>query len=125
MSYDGQHGEAVRRIGEARRLSPFDPMAFFFDTSLMVPHLMLGAYGRVVELGRRAAALNPTLSSTFKLLLAGLGHMGAVQEAAAVRYRLRQLEPGYSLTEARLRSTFRREEDLDRFLEGLRRGGLT
>jgi TolB-like protein/Flp pilus assembly protein TadD len=124
LSYDGNHAEAVRRIGEARRLSPFDPLAFFFDASLMVPHLMLGAFGRVVELGRRAAVLNPTLSSTFKLLLSALGHMGAHDEAQQVRRKLLALEPDYTLAEATIRSTFRRPEDLALFRDGLAKGGL-
>ena len=90
----------------------------------MVPHLMLGRYGEVAEMGRRAVALNPTLSSTYKLLLSALGHLGAAEEAMAVLERLYRLEPGYSLTQAAARSTFRRREDDAVFLEGLRLAGL-
>ncbi len=123
-SYRGRHEEAIRRIAQARRLSPFDPNAFYYDTALMVPHLMLKRFGAVVEMGRRAVALNPTLSSTYKLLLSALGHLGAAPEAAEVRERLYRLEPGYSLTQAAARSTFRRREDDALFLEGLRLAGL-
>jgi tetratricopeptide (TPR) repeat protein len=122
--YLGRHEAAIGRIAQARRLSPFDPNAFFYDTSLMVPHLLLGRFAQVVETGRRAVALNPTLSSTFKVLLAALGHLGAREEAEQVRARLYRLEPGYSLTQARARSTFLREADNALFLEGLRRAGL-
>lgn len=124
-SYRGRHEEAIRRIAQARRLSPFDPNAFFYDTALMVPHLMLRRFGPVVEMGRRAAALNPTLSSTYKLLLAALGHLGEAAEAASVRERLYRLEPGYSLTQAAARSTFQRREDDALFLDGLRLAGLS
>ncbi|MCX7377999.1 MAG: BTAD domain-containing putative transcriptional regulator [Alphaproteobacteria bacterium] len=123
-SYRGRHEEAIRRIAQARRLSPFDPNAFFYDTALMVPHLMLRRFGPVVEMGRRAVALNPTLSSTYKLLLSALGHLGEAAEAASVRERLYRLEPGYSLTQAAARSTFQRREDDGIFLEGLRLAGL-
>lgn len=123
-SYDGRHGEAIRRIREARRLSPFDPNAFFFDNSLMVPHLLLGQFAQVVELGRRASALNPTLSSTFKVLLSALGHLGEASEAAMVRARLLLLEPGYTLAMAATRTTFRHAADRAIFLDGLRRAGL-
>lgn len=123
-SYRGRHEEAIRRIAQARRLSPFDPNAFFYDTALMVPHLMLRRFGPVVEMGRRAVALNPTLSSTYKLLLSALGHLGEAAEAASVRERLYRLEPGYSLTQAAARSTFQRREDDAIFLEGLRLAGL-
>lgn len=123
-SYRGRHEDAIRRITQARRLSPFDPSAFFYDTALMVPHLMLGRFAEVAEMGRRAVALNPTLSSTYKLLLSALGHLGAAEEAMAVLERLYRLEPGYSLTQAAARSTFRRREDDAVFLEGLRLAGL-
>jgi tetratricopeptide (TPR) repeat protein len=124
LSYQGRHEEAIGRIEQARRLSPFDPNAFYFDTSLMVPTLLLRRYTQVVELGRRAAALNPTLSSTFKVVLCALGHLGAAEEAARVRERLWRLEPGYSLTQAAARSTFQRAEDNALFLAGLRAAGL-
>jgi TolB-like protein len=123
-SYRGRHAEAIRRIAQARKLSPFDPNAFYYDTALMVPHLMLRHFTEVVEMGRRAVALNPTLSSTYKLLLSALGHLGARDEAAGVRERLYALEPGYSLTQAAARSTFRQAADEVLFLEGLRLAGL-
>jgi tetratricopeptide (TPR) repeat protein len=123
-SYRGRHAEAIRRIAQARKLSPFDPNAFYYDTALMVPHLMLRHFTEVVEMGRRAVALNPTLSSTYKLLLSALGHLGARDEAAGVRERLYALEPGYSLTQAAARSTFRQASDEVLFLEGLRLAGL-
>ncbi|MCC6718709.1 MAG: hypothetical protein IT555_12560 [Acetobacteraceae bacterium] len=124
LCYLGQHAAAVARIEQARRLSPFDPNSCYFDTSLMVPHLLMGRYEHVVALGRRAVALHPTLSSTFKVLLAALGHLGEIEEAAQMRERLYRLEPGYSLAQAAARSTFLRPEDDALFLEGLRRAGV-
>ena len=124
LSYQGEHEAAIARIEQARRLSPFDPNGFYFDTSLMVPHLLLGRFAQVVELGRRAVALHPSLSSTFKILLSALGHLGEQDEAARMRERLYRLEPGYSLTQAAARSTFHRAADNALFLDGLRMAGL-
>ena len=124
LSYQGEHEAAIARIEQARRLSPFDPNGFYFDASLMVPHLLLGRFAQVVELGRRAVALHPSLSSTFKILLSALGHLGEQDEAARMRARLYQLEPGYSLTQAAARSTFHRAADNALFLDGLRMAGL-
>ena len=124
LSYQGQHEAAIGRIEQARRLSPFDPNGSYFDASLMVPHLLLGRFAQVAELGRRAMARHPTLSSTFKILLSALGHLGEQDEAARVRAGLFRLEPGYSLTQAAARSTFQRTQDNAVFLEGLRRAGL-
>jgi adenylate cyclase len=90
----------------------------------MIPHLLLGHFERVVEIGRRAIALNPGLSTTYKAYLSALGHLGRAEEAAAARARLAELDPGFTLGEAEARTTLRRAEDNALYLEGLRLGGL-
>lgn len=128
--YAGHHDEAVRRIEQARRLSPFDPHSFFFDMALTLPLYCLGRYEAVVELGRRVAAVNPSLSSTYKGYLAALGQL-TVQgdmtvgvELVAVRDRLLQLEPGFTVREALARSPLQRAPDRLAYAEGLRAAGL-
>lgn len=123
-SYAGDHAEAIRRIGHARRLSPFDPHSSVFDMALMIPHLARGEYEMVVELGRRATALHPRLSSTQKGYLSALGHLGRVEEQTIVRERLLRLEPGFCVRDALARSPLLRDDDRDRYAEGLRRAGL-
>lgn len=123
-SYAGHHPEAIRRIDKARQLSPFDPHSFIFDMALMIPHLALGEDEKVVELGRRATALNPTLSSTQKGYLSALGHLGRTTEQRAVRDRLLRLEPRFCVREALQRSPFLREADRLRYADGLRLAGL-
>ena len=123
-AYAGNHSEAIQRIGHARRLSPFDPHSFFFDMALMIPHLARGEYEMVVELGRRATALNPRLSSTQKGYLAALGYLGRAEEQAIVRERLLRLEPGFCVRDALARSPLLRDDDRARYAEGLRRAGL-
>ncbi len=123
-SYRGEHEIAIARIEQAGRLSPYDPHAFFFDNALMIPHLFLGQFETVVEIGRRAIALNPGLSSTYKIQLSALGHLGRHAEAEIARRRLLELDPGFTLEEADSRNTLRRAEDNALYLEGLRLGGL-
>ena len=124
LTYAGQHATAVAHALQARRLSPFDPHGFFFDNTLMVPSLMLGDFDTVVQAGHRALALNPAMSSTCKGLLSALGHLGQQAACEDVRSRLLQLEPGFSLHEATVRSALRRPEDLRLYVEGLRKAGL-
>ena len=73
--YLGRHEEALRRISVALRLSPSDPHGFFFDTALIMPHLLRGDYASAVEAGRRAIEINPLFSSAYKGYLAALGLM--------------------------------------------------
>ena len=123
-SYLGEHEEAIRRIEQARTLSPYDPHRFFFDTALIMPHLLLGDYPRAVESGQRAIALNPGFSSAYKGCIAALGHLGRNDEAAELRTKLLALEPRFTVRDAADRSPMRRGEDLERYAEGLRRAGL-
>jgi DNA-binding SARP family transcriptional activator/tetratricopeptide (TPR) repeat protein len=123
-SYLGRHEEAIAQINQAQRLSPHDPHAFFFDTALMLPHLLSGDFETVVTLGRRAIEFNPGFSATYKGYLATLGHLGRDSEAARVLTRLLVLEPGFSIRNAVERSPMMRREDLALYAEGLRRGGL-
>jgi DNA-binding SARP family transcriptional activator/TolB-like protein len=122
--YLGRHEEALRRVNVAIRLSPSDPHGFFFDTTLTLAHLMRGDYASAVEAGRRAVEINPLFSSAHKAHLSALGWQGRADEAAEVLSRLLILEPGFSVQEAVRRSPFSRPDDVARFADGLRRGGL-
>ncbi len=124
QNYRGEHRDAIRRMERARLLSPFDPHAFLFNAGLMGPHIMLGEYEQAATLGRLTAQLNPSFSSSWKALLVALAHLDRAEEVAAVRARLLALEPGFSVRAGVERSPFRRSEDLARWAEGLRLGGL-
>ncbi len=122
--YLGRHTEATRRIQRARYLSPHDPHSFFFETSLSIPLLLTGQYDAAARAGRRARSLHSGLSSTYKTLLAALGHLGASREAAEVRKALLALEPGFSVVSAMLRSPLQRAEDRKCYADGLRLAGI-
>jgi signal transduction histidine kinase/TolB-like protein/FixJ family two-component response regulator len=123
-SYLGQHTEAIRRIQHAQKLSPYDPHGFFFDMALTMPFLLTGQYDAAVKVGHRARERHPGLSSTYKGLLAALGHLGARREAASARKALQALEPGFSVASALARSPLLRPEDRNRYAEGLRLAGV-
>jgi TolB-like protein len=123
FTYAGQYDEAIRRISRARALSLFDPQSGFFDMALMIPHLQRGEYETVVELGRQAQALNPSLTATYKVALAALGHLGRLKEAAVVRAKLLQLDSRFSVREALARSPMPPEDNAI-YAQGLRLSGL-
>ncbi len=123
-AYLGRHDEAIRRAGLARKLSPQDPLRYFFDMALAVPHFLRGDDAAAVRLGGEAIAANPGFSSAYKTQLAALGHLGQRAAAAAVRARLLGLEPGFSVGQALERSPIQSAEGRARYAEGLRLGGL-
>ncbi|MGC8477534.1 MAG: hypothetical protein ACP5NP_14370 [Acetobacteraceae bacterium] len=123
-AYLGRAEEAARRTGLAARLSPRDPLRYFFDMAQAVPHFLRGEDEAAVRLGQAAIAANPGFSSSYKTQLAALGHLGRREEAAAVRARLLALEPGFSVAEALERSPIVDAAGRARYREGLRLGGL-
>jgi adenylate cyclase len=122
--YLGRHDEAIDNIGQAYRLSPFDPHGFFFDMALTMPHLLKHDHEAVLRIGRRAIELNPGFSSSYKGVLAALGHLGRTAEAAELLDRLMMLEPRLTLEDAISRSPILRPADLVHYAEGLRLAGL-
>jgi TolB-like protein len=123
-TYLGRHDEAIQCIGQAQRLSPFDPHGFFFDTALMMAHLLKHDHDAALRIGRRAMELNPGFSSSYKGVLAVLGHLNRTAEAGALLARLKLLEPRLTLADAVLRSPIVQPDDRAYYHEGLRLAGL-
>lgn len=123
-SYLGRHAEAIHRIQTAQQLSPFDPHGFFYEMALGMPYLLTGQYEQAVRVGRRSRDLNPGFSSSYKGLVAALGHLGEIREAAVLLKQLMALEPNFSICTAVERSPLLRSEDLQRYAEGLRLAGV-
>lgn len=122
--YLGDHLECIRRNEHAQRLSPHHPHSFFFEMALIMPRLLRRDYEAAATTGRRAIELNPGFSSSYKLCLAALGHLGQTAEAAALRQRLLAIEPGFSIEAAVRRAPLVRAADLTHYAEGLKRAGL-
>jgi hypothetical protein len=92
--------------------------------ALVMPFLLTGEFEIAAQMGRRARTAHPGFSSTHKGLLAALGNLGLADEAATTREELFALEPRFSVQEAIIRSPLLRQEDLDRYAEGLRLAGI-
>jgi len=123
-AYAGRHSEALSRVHHAKQLSPYDPHTFFFDQALMLPHLLRKEFAITVELGHRAIALNPALTSTYKIALSALGHLGRTEEAARLGAKLLDIEPEFSVGNSFRRTPLLVPEDLELYVAGLRLAGL-
>lgn len=123
-SYAGQHEEALRRLRQAKLLSPLDPHGFFFDSGLNLACLLTGKIDEAVEAGRRSVEMNPEFSGGFKGYLSALGYAEDRKERAKTLTGLLKLEPHFTVRNALERSPFTLLADRVRFAEGLRRSGL-
>ncbi|MBS0641036.1 MAG: hypothetical protein JSS43_14255 [Proteobacteria bacterium] len=123
-AYSGDPDEAERRNNRYKKLSPFDPHAFFFDAFFVLIHLMRRDYETAVEIGRSVSQLNSTFSATYKPYLAALGHLRRDQEATTVRRRLLSLEPDFTIERFLKTTPMVRESDRMHYAEGLRLAGI-
>ena len=122
--YLGLIDEAEERANRYKRLSPLDPNAFLFDLAFVQIHLLKRDYESAAVTGRDLAELNPGFSNLLKPYLSALGHLGYTQEAAAVRQRLRVIEPFFSIERYLATTPFIREQDRDIMAVGLDLAGV-
>ncbi|MBR0679288.1 hypothetical protein GXW74_02220 [Roseomonas eburnea] len=125
LSYRGDHVEALKRWERYKRLAPLHPHAFFFDAARLVPLLLLRRHEEVDAAARQVTALHTDFTFPYKIWLSALGHLGRRDQAAEVRGRLTAMEPDFSLAKARERAPFQPAVDLDHYLTGLRKAGLS
>jgi DNA-binding SARP family transcriptional activator/TolB-like protein len=123
-AYLGEPEEAERRNNRYKKLSPFDPHAFFYDGFFTVIHLLKRDYESAVVAGRTVTQMNPALSAGFKPYLAALGHLGRTQEAAVARRRLLAIEPDFTVDRFIATTSLERDSDRELFAEGLRLAGV-
>jgi len=124
FAYLGDLPEAERRIARYKQLSPFDPQAYFYDTARIIIALLKHAHEQAVEIGREVSQMNPAFSAACKPYLAALGHLGEKQEAEAVRARLLEIEPEFSISRFSHGSPFERAADREHYIAGLRLAGI-
>lgn len=124
FAYLGDLPEAERRIARYKQLSPFDPQAYFYDTARIIIALLKHSHEQAVEIGREVSQMNPAFSAACKPYLSALGHLGQKQEADAVRARLLEIEPEFSLSRFSQGSPFERAEDREHYVLGLRLAGI-
>jgi DNA-binding SARP family transcriptional activator/TolB-like protein len=124
-AYLGNVAEAERRNLRYKKLSPFDPFAFFFDAFFVLINLMKGDYESAALIGRSVVGMSPAFSAAYKPYLAALGYLGRAQEAEVVRQRLLAIEPDFSIRRFLETTPMKHENDRVHFAEGLRRAGVT
>jgi DNA-binding SARP family transcriptional activator/TolB-like protein len=123
-AYMGDTDEAERRNLRYKKLSPFDPYAFMFDSFFTLIHLLKRDYESAVAVGRAQTQMAPSLSAGFKPYVSALGHLGRTQEATVARRRLLAMEPEFTVERFILSSPLERESDKQHVAEGLRLAGI-
>lgn len=122
--YIGDPDDALRRLKRYRDLAPFDPYFKLFETMYTTVYTFAQDYEKAVVVGRRSVRANPNFTNGYKPLLAALGHLGQTEEAARLLRDLLLREPEFCIRGFARRYPFRREDDRQRYIDGLRKAGV-
>jgi len=123
-SYTGDGAEAVRRAEHSLRLSPRDPLAFFYLTNTGIAHYANGDYEQAVQLARRAASHKRTFRANLRMLTAGLVALGQLDEARATASTLMEVDPEFRLGRYRELCPWQDGGTRETFIDRLRQAGL-
>lgn len=124
LIWDRQPEEGVRFVREALRLSPRDWRACYNRVHVGVATFYARDFEATVahcEEAHREFPQNPT---PLRLMAAALGWLDRTEEARAALTALEKLVPGVTVASSRIAVIAAYEEDVELFLEGLRRSGM-
>ena len=122
--YLGQPEEALERLRNAWRLSPFDPLKFFFWGVAGFAELVAGRYDQALVWLHKALRDHPHHFAAHRNLVACYGQLGRLDEARAAAGELLAREPGFRVSAFASQYPLRRGDDLRRLAAGLRAAGL-
>jgi adenylate cyclase len=120
----GRPDEALERLSNAWRLSPFDPLNFWFCTVAGIAEFVAARYDAAIGWLRKAQRLNPRFVACQRTLAAALALGGDVDAARVTVQQLLALDPRYSVSRLMTWYPLRRQDDLERLCQGLRIAGL-
>ncbi len=123
-SFLGRPDEALERLRNAWRLSPFDPLNFFFSTVSGIAEFVAGRYDQSVGWLRKAERSNPRFVAARRTVTAALALSGDTAAARLAAAELLKIEPRFSVSSFTSWYPLRRPDDLERMAQGLRMAGL-
>ena len=90
--------QAIRHTRRALKLSPLDPLRYYYDSLAATAALSARQYQRALDLSKRSLRLNRTHSSTLRVMLVSLWHLERTVEARQTAAQILMLEPGFKVS---------------------------
>jgi len=126
LAYEGRLDEAIQQFETAIQLSPHDPFRWAFYSYRSLAHLFQGEFQAAASWARKAVQIPNAQYWARAHLVAALGHLGDHGQAQSALQDLLRVKPGFSLAFAKERLFYlKREEQLESYLSGLRKAGVT
>jgi len=125
LAFAGEDREAITHGKEAIRLSPLDPEMAMFLGGIAVAHYLAGRYAEAVRYSEELLRLRPGFQGAQRMRCAGLAQTGRLEEARKFLDTVRLEQPQLSLDWIRASVPYQTPELMERFLDGMRKAGLT
>ncbi|MCC2665542.1 MAG: hypothetical protein K0S35_3464 [Geminicoccaceae bacterium] len=119
LSLAGRADDGIPLIEQAMRLNPYHPD--FYYAVLSDAYFVAHRYQDMVATLEKASQ---PYSALYRRLVVGYAQLGRMEEARAALAKYRELEPQGSIELTANALPFKRQDDLKRFLDGLRKAGL-
>jgi tetratricopeptide (TPR) repeat protein len=123
--YAGLADEGLKQTEMAVRLSPRDHLQAANLSIEGLCHLIAGRYAEAVTAERRAVQLRPNFGTAWRTLTAAAGLAGDLDLARQGLAECKRLQPNVSIAWIERYHPIIRAEDRARYVEGMRKAGLT
>jgi adenylate cyclase len=119
LALAGRPEEGIPLMREAINLNPYPPDWYLANLAdgYLVDH-------RHEDMITTLEKISQPYSNVYRRLAVGYAHLDRLEEAKAALAKYRELEPQASIERLAETMPYKRQEDLDHFLEGLRKAGL-
>ncbi len=123
-SYLGRADDALDRLQNVWRLSPYDPLNFYFWIVAGIAEFVAGRHDEAIAWARKSSRANPRFVAALRILAAALALDGQHDEARAAAADLLVVDPSFRVSSFVEWYPLCRPADLRRLAEGLRASGL-
>jgi tetratricopeptide (TPR) repeat protein len=125
LAFAGHDHEAIEHAENAIRLSPLDPDMAIFVGGIAVAHYCAGRYLDAARFAEKQLRVRPGFHGGQRLRCASLAQAGRIDEAREFLGLVRSEQPQLSLDWIRASVPYQTPELMERFLDGMRKAGLT
>jgi adenylate cyclase len=125
LGYGAKPSAAMSELNKAVRASPRDPFNALYPAFYAVAHFAADRLREAAECAREAVRLRPSHVGPYRMLAVSCSHLGELEEAGAALQQAKRLQPKISLAWAQEFSPWARPEELARYVDGLRKAGLS
>jgi adenylate cyclase len=116
---------AIAACERASRLSPFDPLGYFYACGLAMAHLSAKRFEQAIEWAGRTLHDQPRVATAIRIKIVANAHLGRLDEARAELGQMLAIDPKLTITTMRtLLAPLSDPEFLELYLTGLRLAGL-